>query len=258
MNAKMTLAAVCLILLMHSNTANAQTLRFSGYTWQVRNGNGGPGPNNWSGKCVWVDKQGHLHLKIQKIDGVWSCAEIQTNRSLGFGTYTFKVNGPLDTLDKNIVLGLFNYPNPGQGVDGTNEIDIEDAHWGVQKYPPMNLTVWPAVLGVKDGHTESSFKLPSDKADLSFNWTTSTVTYSCMAEPSGKPFASWTYSPSSPVKYVPQHPLPVHINLWLFHGNHPSNHKSVEIVIDSFTFTPAEGTSRISTQSSSSNNSAHK
>lgn len=246
----MTLSVACLMLLMHSTSANAQTLQFSGYTWQVRNGNGGPGPNNWDGKCVWLDKQGHLHLKIQKIDGVWTCAEIQTNKSLGFGTYTFKVEGPLDRLDKNIVLGLFNYPDPGQGVDGTNEIDIEDAHWGMQKYPPMNLTVWPAVLGVKDGHTESTFKLPSDKADLSFDWSANTVTYSCIAEPSGKSFASWTYSPSNPVKSIPQHPLPVHINLWLFHGHHPSNHKSVEMVVDSFEFTPAVNAESTTTQNS--------
>lgn len=33
----------------------ATTLQFSGYTWEVRSGEGGPGPNHWSAQNVWVD-----------------------------------------------------------------------------------------------------------------------------------------------------------------------------------------------------------
>jgi hypothetical protein len=105
--------------------AKATTIEFAGYTWDVRNGGGGPGPNNWSDKNAWVDDQKRLHLKIAKRDGKWSCAELTMTKPLGFGKYDFVVNGAVGKLDDNVILGLFNYPTPEIGPDGTNEIDIE-------------------------------------------------------------------------------------------------------------------------------------
>src|SRR6478672_3589613 len=78
-----TLAA-CLLLPV---LASAATLQFSGYTWEVRSGEGGPGPCHWSAANAFVDAAGQLHLKLSQEDGVWSCAEVslaETNR-LGFG-----------------------------------------------------------------------------------------------------------------------------------------------------------------------------
>ena len=51
-------------------------------------------------------------------------------KCLGFGRYQFQVIGRIDQLDPNVVLGLFKYPTPDVGPDGTNEIDIEFAQWG--------------------------------------------------------------------------------------------------------------------------------
>ena len=48
----------------------------------------------------------------------------------------------------------------------------------------------------------------------------------------------WTYRPTDPASHVPQHPLPVHMNLWLFQGLAPTNGQAVEIVIHGFHFTP--------------------
>lgn len=110
--------------------AQARTLKFSGYEWEVRSaGLQGPGPNRWDPENVSVDSKGQLHLKITKVADEWRCAELTLKKRLGFGRYQFQVIGRIDQLDRNIVLGLFNYPTPDVGKEGTNEIDIEFARW---------------------------------------------------------------------------------------------------------------------------------
>jgi hypothetical protein len=121
----------------------ASQIVFSGHTFEVRDGGGGPGPNAWSNQNVWVDANGWLHLKISQQAGQWSCAEIWSDEALGFGAYQFKIAGHPEALDRNIVLGLFNYPTPDIGPDGTNEIDIEFATWGASQPQHGNWTVWP-------------------------------------------------------------------------------------------------------------------
>jgi len=120
------------LFLLAAASAKATTLRFSGYDWTVKAGNGlGPGPCNWSDSNAWVDSDGALHLKLTKVGGTWYCAEIESVQRFGFGEYQFWVEGAIDALDPNVVLGLFNYPPPAVGPDGTNEIDVELARWGV-------------------------------------------------------------------------------------------------------------------------------
>ena len=60
-----------------------------------------------------------------------------------------QVTGRPDQFDRNIILGLFNYPNsPSIGPDGTNEIDIEFAQWGDPNNPNrLNWVVYPPALG---------------------------------------------------------------------------------------------------------------
>lgn len=65
-------------------------------------------------------------MRISNPGGAWQCAEITSTQPLGFGTFQFWVDGPVDQLDKNIVLGLFQYG----GTDGINEQDIEFSQFG--------------------------------------------------------------------------------------------------------------------------------
>ncbi len=133
-----TLAALLLLPAL----AGATTLQFSGYTWEVRSGEGGPGPCHWNPANAFVDAAGQLHLKLSQEGGVWSCAEVSLadpNR-LGFGVYQFEVIGAIDTLDRNVVLGMFDYPPPDVGPDSTNEINVEIARWGDLANPNLNFT----------------------------------------------------------------------------------------------------------------------
>src|SRR5437868_5795598 len=58
-------------LVRPSPAATPKTIQFANYTWQVRSGSGGPGPNHWADTNVWVDSDGFLHLKITNVGGTW-------------------------------------------------------------------------------------------------------------------------------------------------------------------------------------------
>jgi hypothetical protein len=125
------IVSVSAILLAACAFSQAKTIRFSGYDWIVRpSGTGGPGPNQWDENNVWVDGSGYLHLKLSQRAGRWYCSEVYTKDRLAFGSYQFWVIGHVDKLDQNVVFGLFSYPTPDVGPDGTNELDIEFAKWG--------------------------------------------------------------------------------------------------------------------------------
>ncbi len=232
------LATVALIAV-----TEARTINFSGYQWEVRptEQSGGPGPNHWDENNVSVDSQGYLHLKLTQRDGEWYCSEVTNLQDLGFGLYQFSILGRVDLFDPNIVLGLFNYPDPDVGPDGTNEIDIEFARWGVASNPIDNFTIFPAKEGVRP--TSVSFPLVLRGAGQSvhtFNWTSTSILFQSFngRRATGPPQVSWLFQPSNPNNRIPQSLLPVHLNLWLFQGKPPINGQEVEIVVRSFHFTP--------------------
>ena len=233
-----------------AQTPAANALRFSGYDWEVREqGVSGPGPNQWNPKNVWVDKTGDLHLKISRVNGAngdeWHCAEITSKKKFGFGRYEFQTVGAVDRLDHNIVLGLFDYPSGGEDPDGTNEIDIEFARWGNRANPNGSFTIYPAsgARGKKDSFA-FEYALPETSAQSvathRFTRTKNQValaTFAGEGKAGDKPLSQWTYAPSE-TRLIPQKPLPVHLNLWLFQGKAPSDGKEVEIIVKRFSFTP--------------------
>jgi hypothetical protein len=223
--------------------AHAATVSFGGYDWEVRTGGGGPGPNTWSAGNVFVDGDG-LHLKIAHTSAGWSCAEVTMTKALGFGVYQFEVTGRPDLFDRNVVLGLFNYPSSSAiGPDGTNEIDIEFAQWGdANNQNRLNWTVYPPALGPNPTHKEVQLTLTGDATTHRFDWTSTGVFYHSFYgyQDSGNAnlMAKWNDAPTKPAKKIPQTPIPVHMNLWLFDGHAPADGQPVEVVIRSFKFAP--------------------
>jgi hypothetical protein len=225
--------------------AEARTIRFSGYDWAVKSGDGlGPGPCNWSDTRanVWVDTTGALHLRLTQRGGKWYAAEIETVKRLGFGRYQLYVVGAIDKLDENVVLGLFNYPPPDVGQDGTNEIDIELARWGSAEFPNLNFTVWPALQGVPVSGKTYDFTLAGTYTTQRFLWRSSGILFQSLnghRNDNRNEIARWSFAPGRPRRAVPQKPMPFHLNLWLFQGEEPSDGREVEVVIKSFSFTPS-------------------
>ena len=238
------LLEIPLLLLAITSARAEKTIKFSGYEWIVKNSPvAGPGPNSWDENNVSVDEQGRLHLKITQRDGKWHCAQVNLKERLGFGTYQWQVEGRVDQLDPQIVLGLFTYTRPDVGPDGTNEIDIEFARWGDNVKPPGNFSVYPAMKEGKQRSHRFDFKLEGNYTTQRFHWTAQSVNFQMLGghrDDNQNEIANWLYVPQEPEKYIPQKPLPVHINFWLFRGKPPQNAQEAEIIIRRFSFTPAE------------------
>jgi hypothetical protein len=212
--------------------SSTRTISWAGYQWAIRSGNGLPGPNNWSANNVFVDASGYLHLKITNVSGTWYSAELSTTNSLGFGTYQWQIDAPLDRLDRNVVVGLFPYLGPS----GTNEIDIEYSRWGSATNDNLWWTVYPN-SGTTIGRAHFPFSLTGTYTTSRFTWNPTSVAFWLMGgfQPigtTGNIIDSWTY-PSTTTN-IPQHAMPLHINLWLYKGHPPSDGRPVEIVIKSF------------------------
>lgn len=220
------------------------TLYFSNLLWHVKEGRGGPGPNNWSRNNVWVDASGRLHLKISKINGVWYCPEVYTDKRLGFGEYTFYTIGRIDTLDRNLVLGLFHYTTPDIGPDTTNEIDIEFARWGDPNHPIGNYTVWPAVTGIRPTTHVFNVSLDGTYTTHGYHWSSQSISFkSGYGHYPNFPYLihAWRYAPSDYTRRIPQHAMPMHLNFWLLRGMPPINGQEAEIIISKFCYKPVVG-----------------
>lgn len=222
-----------------SNSSDSYTISFSGYDWVVKNSplnTRGPGNNYWSAANVWVDSRGYLHLKLAKnaTTGKWECAEVASVNSFGMGTYQFSVEGRVDKLDRNVVLGLFNY----SGLDYHDEMDIEFARWGKKSNPNLNCTLYPAEGSAGTPWSGSAeFVLNGTYSTYSFTRTFTSVLFQGLhgfANDNSNLFFSKTCTES----FVSPKPMPILINLWLFQGNIPSDKNSVEIIIQRFSFTP--------------------
>jgi hypothetical protein len=221
----------------------AQSIDFGGYRWQVRSGTGGPGPNTFSASNVSLDASGYLHLRIAHNHNQWTTAEVFTDAALGFGTYQFKIIGRPDQLDDNVVFGLFNYTTPEVGPDGTNEIDIEFATWGGAQPGHGNWTVWPAVQQTGIAATTHAYDttLTGDMSTHRFAWTPQQVHYESLygfSEDETGLYQTWTFAPADYTSRVPQHAIPVHMNLWLLQGHAPTDKQDVDITIAEFKFIP--------------------
>ncbi len=202
------------------------TITWSGYTWNVKNGNGlGPGPNNWrdASDTVWIDGTGSLNLKVQKIAGVWYCAEVYLPSSLGYGTYEFFLKNRSDIINKNLVEGLFLYQ------DDTHELDIEWSKWGNGSNPnngdfgvqPSDFRYWHQDIVAGNWHKERIIWSPTQ---VEFQVETNSVIVQ-----------DWVYT--GPNNFVPGLEV-THINNWLFQGKPPSNNTSSTMTLVSFTYTP--------------------
>lgn len=221
-----------------SSSTAASIISFSGYNWKVKNSTAtkiGPGPNFWSSRNVWVDTAGHLHLRLVKWRNKWFCAEVQSVDSFAMGTWQWKMEGTVDLLDKNVVLGLFNY----SGNDGFDEMDIEFARWGNAANPNLNYTVWPAQSGFANFSYAENFTLNGTYTTHRFTRSSTAVIFQSMHgfhDDETNLFATATCT--SPPKSISQRKMPAFMNLWMFQGRPPSDAQAVEIIVHEFRYIP--------------------
>jgi hypothetical protein len=238
------LAMALIVILIVPATADAKRLRFSGYDFNTKEGSGlGPGPNDWAGSQAFVDSKGRLHLRFSKKKGKWYAGEIESVSRFGYGTYEIDFVGDIGGQDKNVVFGFFNYPPADVGPDETNEIDIEFARWGQQRYEPLNYTVWPVKPNLKATSRAFSFKKGVAHSQHRFVWKQDRVVYySAVIKDNGDvgQDAYFAFKPKDYRQRISATPMPIFFNLWGFRGKAPDDGEPVEVIVNSFRFTPAE------------------
>jgi hypothetical protein len=214
-----------------SRGVRPRTVRFSGYTWQLKSSAGpvGPGPNFFSDSAenVWLDGLGRLHLKLTHANGRWYGGEVINTQRLGLGRYAFDLDSRVDMLDPKVVLGLFTWSD--DPPFNNCELDIEFSRWG-DAADAANGRYVVQPYG-RSGNVQRIVQPPVSSSTQSFDWRASAVTFtSSSAMPS-----SWTYVGPD----VPQ-PSSAHarLNLWLYRGEPQLEGKTVEVVVRRFTFTP--------------------
>lgn len=226
---------------MHVNSDGQETP----ITWFVKNRElAGPGPNRFDNQCVTInkDKAGvvtSVEFKITKINKTWCCAEIYTAERFGLGTYTFRVNGSLNKFDKNIVLGMFCYPTEDVGQDGTHEIGIEVSNFGGANEKALCYGMYPTRL--ENSRIERLFDAPKLATTIHhFTRNMDTISFSTTSIPTRTALpmklSDWLYTAVPNDPYVQDKKMPVHMNLWLFQGNAPTNGKEVKVTLTDFSF----------------------
>jgi hypothetical protein len=211
----------------------ARVISFSGYDWVVSTSGeekGGPGPNYFSDspENVWVDDQGRLHLKITNRNGRWNCARVELAKHIGYGKYVFYVSSRPDSLDRQVVWGLYTY------MSDTEEIDIEFSRWGFDNNQEAQYAIQPSHrVGNKVRFRMDD--LEGENSTHIFEWTKKWIDFASYRGHRLNPvneteiLARWRYyGDDNP----PDSDEKLKINLWLFRGTPPLNGRETEVIID--------------------------
>jgi hypothetical protein len=214
--------------------SSPKILNFSGYEWTTSTG---PifhaGSRNFFDPAnVWTDEKGALHLRISGSPGKWAAAEVKLTRSLGYGTYRFRVR---DTshLEPSALLTLITWDGVGTESD-RRELDIELGRWGYLENDNVHYVVQPYYVPANF----VTFRAPPGDYAYSFRWEPGRVTFSTVAGSAN----------SGSDRVIKQHvftsgvPSPegksVRIALYVFHQGHIPLENANEVIIDKFEYLP--------------------
>ena len=179
---------VVLLLIVLSTAVVADTIKFSGYDWNVKhslnNNIMGPGNNLWEKSLVSVDNQGKLHLKVKEINQQWYSSEVYLSNSLGYGKYQWTIDSPVDKIDDNLVLGLFLYQ------DGQHELDIEFTTWQYSGGWNYHYAVQPYYI--KGNSKSVHLDLNSGSSTYTIDWRSDKIIFT--GEQNGQVFNKWEYT----------------------------------------------------------------
>lgn len=210
---------------------------FGGLQWQARTAAlAGPGPNAWNACQAWLDSDG-MHLRLDRVNGVWTSAEVFTTTPLGYGRLEFELATPVHALDPNVVLGFFTYP--GGTLDGLHEIDIEFSRFGSTTAPNLNYVVYPTSASKAKGQCSGAWNVAQASTVHRFIWSATYVEFQSFATPTigatTVPTRAWRFAPTDLAR-ISSGAWPLHINLWSYLGRPPSDGAPVEVVIKRVTY----------------------
>jgi hypothetical protein len=209
-------------------------LSFSGRNWEIKSSSSitGPGSNRfyYNTNSSYVDGNGYLHLGLFNVNGNRYASEVNVTDSLGYGTYTFLIQGDISHLDKCAVLGFYTWDDRAQSAQGNaynREIDIEMSKWCDPSNTNAEMGVQPETASMYNSYSLSY----TGDILASFNWKAGEVDFLIRQASTGAVISQWNYVGSGV-------PTPgaekMRVNLWADEAPTASN---VTVVIKSFNFT---------------------
>ncbi|WP_321475559.1 glycoside hydrolase family 16 protein [uncultured Paludibaculum sp.] len=227
-------SAVAMVKGHESTTVAPAPIQFGGYAWDVRRlpSDRGGVANPYSAENAWTDAQGMLHLRISKSQDGWACAEVNLQRSLGYGSYVFVVK-EVTKLEPATVLGFFTWDDQG-AEENNREIDIEISRWGDASSKNTQFAIQPYYVPVN----VVRFATPGGRVTYSFRWEPGRVSFKAVrgvGEQHGvnvisqHVFTSGVPSPGSEA---------VHLNLYVYGKTRMPQQNGTEVVIEKFEYLP--------------------
>lgn len=169
-------------------------ISFAGYNWEKKvtiddtynwGGTFDPG-SNWWGQGpgnISVDNNGKLHLSIFYTNNFWSCSEVISYNSFGYGLYRFKVETNMSNFPARIILGMFTYSDDPGVNKGHREIDFEFSNGAVVAEGTSNN--WQNVIqpwNTPGNRTRFSAPANMNKSVHEFLWTSNSVSFNNFSE----------------------------------------------------------------------------
>lgn len=211
-----------------------KVVHFSGFDWTVRSAASDRGGelNTYDPDNVWVDRNGYLHLRMQKRNNHWSCAEVSLSRSLGYGSYNFVVQ---DTshLSPSAVLGMYTMDEL-RSDDVRSELDVEISRWGLPGNKNAQFVVQPFYIS----ENVARFNAPAGRLTHSFRWEAGKASFKTVRGAGGTSGAA-TVSEHVFTSGVPTPATElVHMDLYDYRHSRRKSEDPVEVVIEKFEFLP--------------------
>jgi hypothetical protein len=207
-----------------------KTIHFSGYDWNVRSAGSdrGGATHSYGPENAWTDAKGFLHLRMEQRKGEWYCAEINLNRSLGYGTYRFVVED-VSHVAPAAVLGMFTF-DENSVEESRNELDVELSQWGDPDRENTQYVVQPFYVPAN----VYRFNAPPGTLTHSFRWEPGRAEFKTARGEAGTAVNGKVFTTGIP-KSMSQ---TVHIDLYDFHYSKNAVHQPAEVVIEKFEYLP--------------------
>jgi hypothetical protein len=210
------------------------SIQFSGYEWRVRDA-----PSTRGGKSfrydprnVWTDADGALHLRINKFDNQWTCAEVSLTRSLGYGTYSFIVRDT-SQLEPAATFSMFtwDYARPDQNF---SEVDIEIGRWGDAEAKNGQYTIQPYYVPPNGAR----FSAPAGILRHSFRWEPGRMSFrTSRVSAHGEvvpPVAEHVFTSGIPAPGIES----MRLNLYIYGYSRVPLKNASEVVVEKFEYLP--------------------
>jgi hypothetical protein len=227
-------AAVAIVKGAEQGSAVSRIIAFSGYEWRIRSAPSDRGGvmNPYDAANAWTDGNGLLHLRITKQSDKWVCAEVSLTRTLGYGTYSFRVRD-ISGLEPAVVLGMFTWDYAGEDQNH-REMAIEITRWGDPGNKNAQYVVQPFYIPAN----VARFAVPSGVLTHSFRWEPGRVSFRTVRGSEGgarvPALSEHVFSSGVPSPGI----AAVRMNLYVFNKAQDPLQNEAEVVIEKFEYLP--------------------